>query len=80
MKVTKEFIMNNRTRNGAWTRAQVQALGIKWPPRHGWHNKLIGTEITEEQASQFIAGKEIFRSTKKMRQQEKTLLAYFGLD
>lgn len=58
MIITKEFIMDNRTKRGAWTSAQIKALGLSYPPRKGWINKLTGREISEVQAERFINGKE----------------------
>lgn len=46
--------MDNRTDKGAWTRAQLEVVGIKWPPSAGWISRLKGKEITEDQASEFI--------------------------
>jgi hypothetical protein len=54
MKVTREFIMDNRTLRGAWTRLQIQALGIVWPPRQGWIEDVIGRDLTEDQVHQFV--------------------------
>lgn len=48
MLITKELILKNRTKNGAWTRDQLQALGVKWPPKHGWMNRVIGKPISSD--------------------------------
>ena len=53
MKVTRQFIMDNRTPRGSWTQAQIEALGVEWPPRHGWIDTVIGRELTEAQVRQF---------------------------
>ena len=53
MKVTRQFIMDNRTPRGSWTQAQIEALGIAWPPRAGWIDGVIGHELTEAQVRQF---------------------------
>ena len=53
MKVTRQFIMDNRTARGSWTRPQIEALGIEWPPTQGWVDRVIGLELTPEQAHQF---------------------------
>lgn len=55
MKVTRQFIMDNRTARGSWTRPQIEALGIEWPPTQGWMDRVIGLELTPEQAHQFKA-------------------------
>lgn len=53
MKVTKKFIFDNTTEKGAWTRAQLEILGIKWPPVKGWQQRVIGKELTSDEAEQF---------------------------
>jgi len=53
MQITRQFIMDNRTPRGSWTQAQIEALGIAWPPRQGWIDTVIGRELTEAQARQF---------------------------
>ena len=63
MIVTREWIFAHRTERGAWTREQIEALGIKWPPRIGWIDRLDGTQITDAAAwdfemGQFIAAKD----------------------
>ena len=69
MRVTREFIFKNRTENGAWTYAQLDALGVKCPPRNGWIDRIEGKEISEEEAKLFIEGKNKFK--KKRNNQPK---------
>lgn len=49
--------MKHRTKKGAWTRYQIVALGISWPPQQGWIDKIEGHEISEENAKRFEDGK-----------------------
>ena len=63
-KVTRDWIFDNRTRRGAWTRHQIQALGLTWPATSGWIEKLDGELITALQAREFEAGKGIKASRK----------------
>jgi hypothetical protein len=55
MKVTREFIMNHRTKRGAWTRDQLACLGISWPPEKGWIKRVEGLMIPDADAERFIA-------------------------
>ena len=50
VEVTKEWLDLNRSGNGAWTKAQMEALGVNWPPQKGWRKKVVGTMITDEAA------------------------------
>ena len=45
--------MAHRTARGAWTRAQLQALGLQWPPLQGWIDSVVGQELTDAQVKQF---------------------------
>lgn len=61
LEVTNEFLDENKTARGAWTRAQTDALGIDWPLAHGWKAQVIGKTITDAQAETFIRGSGVFR-------------------
>ena len=56
-EITKEYIHKHKTSRGAWTKVQIEALGLSWPPRQGWVNELVGTMLTPDQASAFENGK-----------------------
>lgn len=76
MVVTKEWLDAHRGLGGAWTSLQLKALGVKWPPTAGWRDRLYGTEISEEQAAIFIAGKhKLSKSTlrRKDKQADKAV-------
>ena len=55
MIITREYIYRHKTDKGAWTRVQIMALGVSWPPSKGWINSVIGCELDE-------AGQEAFES------------------
>ena len=61
--ITREFILDNTTDNGSWTRKQFEALGIKYPPRQGWMQNLIGQKISKSRAQKFILARNIFKRT-----------------
>lgn len=66
--ITKDYIMSNRTSRGSWTRAQIQALGLKWPPVAGWITEAVGTHITPEQARAFESKQYAKKSSKNINQ------------
>jgi hypothetical protein len=39
---TREEIANARTGNGGWTKKQLAAWGVPWPPPKGWKKALEG--------------------------------------
>lgn len=51
--ISLEFINKHRTANGAWTKAQMQVLGIPWPQPTGWKSAIFGKVISDEQAKAF---------------------------
>lgn len=59
MIITRQWLMDNRTENGAWTRAQLSVLGMSWPPSSGWIDELIGREISEDVARQFADARSV---------------------
>jgi hypothetical protein len=56
MLITKDWINEHKTKNGAWTKKQIESLGLVWPPSKGWPKSLVGTEITAEAAERFESG------------------------
>lgn len=59
MKITNKFLNDNKTENGAWTKAQLKSIGVDWPPQKGWKKKILGSEISEETSIFFVAIKNI---------------------
>lgn len=53
MVVTDEWIRNNTTLANGWKAVQLKALGVDWPPRKGWKQRVIGMTITTEQQEIF---------------------------
>jgi hypothetical protein len=60
VKITRQWLKDS-TKYGAPTRAQLEVLGISWPPRAGWLHELVGTEISDEDAKKFIECKNIHK-------------------
>lgn len=60
IRITKEILMDYRTKNGAWTKSQLDVLGVKWPPKKGWHDEVIGLKLTDDEFQKFIDGKNVF--------------------
>ena len=56
--ITAEYIHRHKTPRGAWTRIQIEALGLDWPTKQGWIDRLVDTEISFSQCQAFEAGKD----------------------
>lgn len=48
IKVTPQIIEATRNSNNAFTKNSVKALGLKFPLKKGWKNRLIGKMINKE--------------------------------
>ena len=64
-KVTKDWIHKHKTPRGAWTKAQIEALGLEWPARQGWISQISGELISNQQARMFEEGKTVKAKSKK---------------
>ena len=53
MKITKDWIQNNKTKGGGWTRAQLVAIGVTWPPPKDWIRQVIGKTINQDNQAAF---------------------------
>jgi hypothetical protein len=55
MKLTAGWIHEHKTVRGSWKRAQLEILGMAWPAKRGWIARVVGREISAEQAERFIS-------------------------
>lgn len=51
--LTRDIIEAARTPNGGFTKSQLSAIGINWPPPQDWINEKVGTMITPTQLEAF---------------------------
>lgn len=56
--VTKEWLNKHRA-NGGWSLEQSEALGMGNPPILGWHDYVIGTQITADKKLRFEAATKV---------------------
>jgi hypothetical protein len=49
------LLESGRGANGGWTKRQLAALGIAWPPKRGWKNFVVGAQISNAEADKFLA-------------------------
>ena len=54
-EVTEDWVKAFQSGNGGWNRAQLECIGINWPPRQGWIKRAVGRKISDEQRQQFEA-------------------------
>lgn len=51
--LTRELIEAARTPNGGFTKSQLAAVGVEWPPAPDWIEQKEGMLITKSQLKQF---------------------------
>ena len=68
MIVTRDYIMLHRTEAGSWTRPQLKALGVTWPPNAGWVERSIGSDLSDK-------NKWIFESKVTSKEAKNTFTA-----
>jgi hypothetical protein len=57
--ITDKWLVENTTLRSrgtgrcAWTKAQLEVVGVDWPPLKGWKNRIIGKKISIEDALRF---------------------------
>ena len=51
--ITKQWLLDNRTARGGYTKAQADILLQTWPLKKGWQNKVIGNKIWVEMKNRF---------------------------
>jgi len=73
IKITNEFLEKGKSIKGGWSSAQFRSLGVS-SFKKGWKRKLIGTDVTEEQADKFINLKDahIGKREENKRKREET--------
>lgn len=55
--ITEALLEKGKSSKGGWNKHQFKCLGIEWPPKTGWKDRIIGKEITIEKANEFIRKK-----------------------
>ena len=54
MKIDPEFIHSHKTPRGGWNAKQLAALGVRWPPKHGWIDRVCAREHDERAVAEFV--------------------------
>lgn len=72
-----EEINRHRTPRGGFTRKQLQALGIEWPPKSGWLKGLCQNGVSKERMERFI--QESNQNPGRMQNSTTTLSSQWSL-
>lgn len=66
MIVTKDWLERHATAGMGWTYKQLKAIGVETPPRSGWKDRVVGLQITDEQAKKFVESRKKPRKAKQV--------------
>jgi len=69
MKLTKKFLLDNRTKSNAWTKEQFRIIGMTWPPKASWMSLVKDKELTDAEQAEFILAKD--KAAKSLNALEK---------
>lgn len=58
--LTYEAIEAGRSKNGGWSKKQLEAIGVTWPPVHGWLNWIVEKRVvvSDERYALFLSLKD----------------------
>ena len=58
MKITTNILERGRSSHGAWSKAQLECLGVGWPPLEGWRKTVLEVEHKAEDINKFLSLKD----------------------
>lgn len=74
MIITKEWLEKGMYQGCGIKKAQCKILGIPYPLKQGWKEKIIGEEISSEQAEEYrLLGQISRKEAKKYRVKNKAV-------
>jgi len=54
--ITEQEILSQRTPSGGWTRRQLAAWGVPWPPPSGWKKEIIENGVPYSEVIEISGG------------------------
>ncbi len=67
MIVTSQLIEEGKSKNGGWSTRQLKLIGVEWPPVKDWKARVIGQEISDEDAQAFVKLKDAHAKSRKLK-------------
>ncbi|NJK99581.1 MAG: ribonuclease HI [Spirulinaceae cyanobacterium RM2_2_10] len=53
--ISQALLAAGQSDRGSWSKRQLQLLGVSYPLQSGWRQKILGQEISEQAAQDFVA-------------------------
>lgn len=66
MLLSKGILEQGKSKRGGWSRAQVEALGGKWPLERKWKDTLLGKDIPDDAIQNFLSLKDVHKTCKRI--------------
>ena len=70
IRLTAELLLKGSSRNGGWSREQLEILGVHWPLKKGWKDRIVGDDYAQEVIDRFLAMKD-----RHLKQEENDLFS-----
>ena len=62
IEVTKELILSLKSEKGGYTKASLKKIGVPWPLKTGWKQRVIGTFVPDFKENQKLTFTPEFKS------------------
>lgn len=57
-RITTDLLAAGESQRRGWSKAQLAAVGVEWPPLKGWKSRIVGLEISADNAAIFVTLKD----------------------
>lgn len=74
MLVTTEILERGKSKSGGWSRNQLGALGVMWPPRNGWKKEVLGKDFPDSVVDHFLNLKDAHKASKSPKTNDPDLI------
>lgn len=58
IRVDMVLLKQGRSRNGSWSKRQLEILGVEWPLEKGWRRRLLSTSVPKVSVKRFLELKD----------------------
>lgn len=69
--VDENLLRQGMSKRGAWSRKQLETLGVQWPLQNGWKQRLMGKRILASRARRFVELKDHHTPRRDREEAEK---------
>lgn len=77
IEITERLIEAGQSEAGGWNQAQLELLGVRWPPKRGWKRRIRGSLMLRVKAARFLALRGVTKKHQKQSAHLTDLLLNF---